>query len=373
MAAPQFWKCTNFGSCENADNNVSLEVAPGAEPRCPICGLGLTPIGGGGGGKKRVAIIGGIAALVAVAAAAVVMLRTPPSDVPPTPPDSVTSPDSVSPPPGPGPVSGDTAIAKPITPRPHVPGTGTTNPARPNGDSLLAAQRAATAAAEKRRQDSIATEQQRVAAAEQQRLLAVAEQRRRDSLRALDQRRTDSLASIAVAHTPAKLDAGTPIRVTFTNPICESGTFKLEAGQRLAVTLASDVVGSGVHLAKGDTAVLTIARRRFSGDQVQLFLTGDQLAVGGQARAMSTNETSTWVSKVSTSSVRRVLAGAGIGALTGGALGVAIQHGWKGAVIGAGLGGAAGAAVAQGTAQAWCIEAGQQVSLALKDPLVVTP
>jgi hypothetical protein len=363
MAAPRFWKCTNFGSCENADNNVSLEVTPGAEPRCPVCGLGLTPIGDGGAGRKRVVIIGGIAALAAVAAAAAVMVRTQPSDDALTPPDSVPA-ETLPPPPPPPPRGGDKPRTDPVTPLPHVTGTESTKRAAPNVDSIRLAERAAAAvaAAEKHRQDSIAAEQR----------VAAAEQRIRDSLEALQRKRPQETAK-PVANTPAKLDAGTPIRVAFPNPVCESGSFKLEAGQRLAVTLASDVDGTGVHLSKGDTAVLTIARRRFAGDQVQLFLTADQLAVGGQARTVSTNEASTWVSKVGTGSVKRVLAGAGIGALTGGALGVAIQHGWKGAVIGAGLGSAAGAAVAQGTAQAWCIEAGQQVSLALKDPLVVTP
>jgi hypothetical protein len=366
MAAPRFWKCTNFGSCENADNNVSLEVTPGAEPRCPVCGLGLTPIGDGGAGRKRVAIIGGIVALAAVAAGATVMLRTSPSGGADQPTDTLAGDTLLPPPPPPPPPGGDKPHTDPVTPLPHVTGTESTKRAAPNVDSIRAAERAAAAvaAAEKHRQDSVAAEQR----------VASAAQRIRDSVEAAERKKQqETVTPVPVARTPAKLDAGTPIRVTFPNPVCESGSFKLEAGQRLAVTLASDVVGTGVRLAKGDTAVLTIARRRFAGDQVQLFFTADQLAVEGQARAVSTNETSTWVSKVGTSSVKRVLAGAGIGALTGGALGVAIQHGWKGAVIGAGLGSAAGAAVAQGTAQAWCIEAGQQVSLALKDPLVVTP
>ncbi|MEO7718035.1 MAG: substrate-binding domain-containing protein [Capsulimonas sp.] len=44
-------KCTNFGNCQKADSGEFIDLPPGSDPVCPICGRPLNMIASAGGGR----------------------------------------------------------------------------------------------------------------------------------------------------------------------------------------------------------------------------------------------------------------------------------------------------------------------------------
>jgi hypothetical protein len=147
-------------------------------------------------------------------------------------------------------------------------------------------------------------------------------------------------------------------------------------GDRFTAQISNPVMGAnGTVIPVGSTAVVSITslkKSENSGDNIEIGLRVESITYDGKTYPVSSETTYAQVDRVRAESrsddVKKVAAGAAIGAV----LGQIFGHKTKSTVIGAAAGGAAGAVVASRNANYdGCVPSGGRITIRLTEPLTI--
>jgi hypothetical protein len=322
--------CTNFGSCNNADQKTPLDIPPGAEFKCPECNLGLSQSAQPGMSSRTRMLLAaaGVVLVVVIAGAGVKRLFT--NQIPVPGPDTTFTPGSdtaqgVVPmgEPAPGPGKGDSPNKKTdksvTTAPPHTePGKPPVAKPQPQPREIAKPDTAKPKAPEPPK-DPAPTN-------------------------------TDTRPPVAIPAAPAPvppapaavtLDARAKIEAQLTSEICEEAS---RVGDAVQMQLATALtLSDGTTVPVGSTVTGKISNKTMSQPPL-IEIEANALSFDGKLMPIVTNPFSFYMQRPSI--VGGVVKGAVIGAAAGAAVGFLLrQNVVRAAGVGAVLGGGAGAAV----------------------------
>ncbi|MGK2962630.1 MAG: YMGG-like glycine zipper-containing protein [Gemmatimonadaceae bacterium] len=169
------------------------------------------------------------------------------------------------------------------------------------------------------------------------------------------------------------VSAGSEIALASGQRVCTNTS---KVGDRFSAQIANPVMGAnGAVIPVGATALVTISSLKTSegsGDNIEIGLTVESITFDGRTYPVTSRTTYAEVDRVRAESrsddVKKVAAGAAIGAVLGQVFGGRT----KSTVIGAATGAAAGAVVANRTADYnGCVPSGGRITITLSEPLTI--